>query len=194
MQMQNKIKKLIYKNNRDHTQRGERGVALLFTVLLTSMLLLVALGISNIMFKELIFSAEARDSDKAFFAADTGIECALFLDKSGPDYATGVFIDPSMAVTTGGRSCRGRAYEAGTASMSGPTGTTQMFQFIIPVGNQCAQVIAEKDFVSGGVHYTRFQSIGYNVPAPTTGTTCLTGASNVRVVSRAIEVKYPNAP
>lgn len=170
----------------------EQGIALLFTVLLTSMLLVVAIGISNIVFKELIFSAEARDSDKAFFAADTGIECALYLDKSGPDYASGIFIDPSTAVVTGGRSCSGRTYEAGTSSMTGPTGTTENFQFIIPVGTQCAQVIVDKDYVLAGVSYTRFQSIGYNVSAPTTGTSCIVGTPNVRVVSRAIEVKYQN--
>ncbi len=170
----------------------EKGIALLFTVLLTSMLLLVALGISNIVFKELVFSSEARDSDKAFFAADTGIECALYLDKGGPDYATGIFIDPATAITTTPRYCRTRGYGPTSSFLTGPTGTADTYQFVVPVGNQCAQVTVDKDYTAGGISYTRFQAIGYNVSAPATGTACIVGTPNVRVVSRAIEVKYQN--
>lgn len=184
--MKTKKEKISYKE--------EKGVALLFTVLLTSMLLLVALGISNIVFKELIFSSEARDSDRAFFAADTGIECALYLDKAGPDYATGIFIDPATAITTTPRTCQGRNYGPTSSFLTGPTGSYNTFQFVVPVGNQCVQVTVDKDYVASGLHYTRFQAIGYNVPAPTTGTVCISGTPSVRVVSRAIEVKYQNLP
>ena len=36
----------------------------------------------NISLKEIKFGTSARDTNDAFFAADTGAECALFNDKS----------------------------------------------------------------------------------------------------------------
>src|SRR3989344_1323414 len=62
-------------------ERSE-GVVLLFAVTLTSILLAIAVGISNIALKELNFSTSARAANDAFFAADTGAECALFYDRS----------------------------------------------------------------------------------------------------------------
>src|SRR3989344_7971821 len=61
------------------------GFVLLFAVTLASILLAIALGISNIALKEVNFSTSARNSNDAFFAADTGAECALANDKSTDD-------------------------------------------------------------------------------------------------------------
>ncbi|MES2315595.1 MAG: hypothetical protein V4486_02565 [Patescibacteria group bacterium] len=60
----------------------KRGFVLLFAITLASMLLAIALGVSSIALKELNFSTSARDSNEALFAADTGVECALFNDKT----------------------------------------------------------------------------------------------------------------
>lgn len=58
------------------------GFVILFAVVLSSIILAVALNIVDILLKEVKFSASARDTNNAFFAADTGAECALFNDKS----------------------------------------------------------------------------------------------------------------
>ena len=58
------------------------GFVMLFAVTLSAILLSIALGVTNIAFKELRFSTNARDTNDAFFAADTGIENALFKDKT----------------------------------------------------------------------------------------------------------------
>src|SRR3990167_1349437 len=58
------------------------GFVILFAVTLSALLLSIALGVANIAFKELRFGTSARDTNDAFFAADTGIECALLYDKS----------------------------------------------------------------------------------------------------------------
>ena len=58
------------------------GFVLLFAVTLSAILLSVALGVLNIAFKEVKFSTSAKDTNDAFFAADTGIECAEYNDKS----------------------------------------------------------------------------------------------------------------
>lgn len=62
--------------------KKNKAFVLLFAVTLSSILLAIALGVSNIALKEVKFSTNARDTNNAFFAADTGVECALFNDKS----------------------------------------------------------------------------------------------------------------
>src|SRR3989338_6549604 len=62
--------------------KKNKGFVLLFAVTLSSILLAIALGVSNVAFRELRFSTNARSTNDAFFAADTGIECALNYDKS----------------------------------------------------------------------------------------------------------------
>src|SRR6185436_17824462 len=68
------------------------GFVALFAVLIASMVLLMALGISNIAFKEQVLTAAAKESQYSFFSADTGAECALYCDMKDtfPDNNTGI--------------------------------------------------------------------------------------------------------
>lgn len=61
---------------------GSRGFTLFYAVLITSLLLSIALAVFNITLKELILSSDARESQNAFYSADTALECALFWDNS----------------------------------------------------------------------------------------------------------------
>ena len=58
-----------------------RGFVILFAVVLSAILLTITLGVANVALKEVKFSTSDRDSNFSFFAADSGIECALFNDK-----------------------------------------------------------------------------------------------------------------
>lgn len=68
------MKKQILKNN--------KGFVMLFAVMISSMILAIALGVAGVALKEINFSTQAKNTNEAFFAADAGIECALFNDKS----------------------------------------------------------------------------------------------------------------
>lgn len=64
--------------------KNNKGFALLFSVLLSSLLLTIGLSIFSISLKELAISTATRQSIHAFFAADSGREQALYEDiKSG---------------------------------------------------------------------------------------------------------------
>lgn len=63
--------------------RKQKGFVLLFTAVLSAVVLTVALGTANIAYKEISFSTSAKDTNEAFFAADVGAECALFHDRAG---------------------------------------------------------------------------------------------------------------
>ncbi len=68
-----------------------RGFTLFYAVLVSSLLLALGLAIFNITYKELILSAGARESAVAFYAADAGLECALFWDRKHSGLSSPVF-------------------------------------------------------------------------------------------------------
>jgi len=61
--------------------KNEDGFVILFAVVISSILLSITLGVTNIAVKELKFGTSAKDTNDAFFAADTGIESVLLSDK-----------------------------------------------------------------------------------------------------------------
>ncbi|OGI94589.1 hypothetical protein A3A03_02535 [Candidatus Nomurabacteria bacterium RIFCSPLOWO2_01_FULL_40_18] len=58
------------------------GFVILFAVTISAIILAIALGVSNIAFREIKFGTNARGSNDAFFAADVGAECALLYDRN----------------------------------------------------------------------------------------------------------------
>lgn len=58
-----------------------QGFTLFISILVGSLMLSIGFSIFNLTFKELLLSASARDSQIAFYAADTGLECALYYDQ-----------------------------------------------------------------------------------------------------------------
>ena len=62
-----------------------RGFVILFAVTLSAILLTIAVGVANIALREVKFSTNARNTNDAFFAADVGIECAEYYDRTPPD-------------------------------------------------------------------------------------------------------------
>lgn len=60
--------------------RSKHGFTLFYALILVSLLVALGLAIFNITFKQLVLTSGARNSAKAFYAADTGLECALFWD------------------------------------------------------------------------------------------------------------------
>jgi hypothetical protein len=65
---------------RTSTRSGHEGIALLFAMLVAALALSLGLAIMNIAYKELELSSIASQSQRAFFAADTGWECAMYHD------------------------------------------------------------------------------------------------------------------
>lgn len=57
-----------------------RGFVILFAVLLVSITLTISLSLFNITFKQLILSTVARDSQFAYFATDSALDCARHWD------------------------------------------------------------------------------------------------------------------
>ncbi len=71
-----KIKKQIAKTKQS---KANSGYAILFTVVIISIIMAFATGMSNSSVKQLILSSTAADSQLAFYQADTAGECALYI-------------------------------------------------------------------------------------------------------------------
>ena len=65
-----------------------KGITLLLAVFVSSLTLTLGLGIFTLLFSELEFSGTAKESLVAFYAADSGIECAIFWDIERDAFAT----------------------------------------------------------------------------------------------------------
>jgi hypothetical protein len=118
-------------------KKGDRGFVILFAVTLSSILLAIALGVANVAFKELKFSTSARDTNNAFFAADTGTEYALFNDKP----------PSSLCTPTPGGTCNVSFVISGLGS----------------AGLSCAKVDVIKDNTNPPFTRTNITSRGYNI-------------------------------
>ena len=193
------------KNKKIREKAPDRGAILLIAVTVSSLVLAIGLGILNITRKEIILSAYSKESGKAFYAADTGIECALFWDinyaGANPSLVRSPFATSSVPSLSESNdlACAGQKFN----NHANPNfqewnisrdsaGATTTFKFStwstnydsIDIDNPCVEVIIEKYEENIGlptpVIRTRISSIGYN--------TC--DESKKRRVSRGVRVRY----
>lgn len=145
-----------------------RGYTLLFAVLVSSILLSVGISILNISKKEFLIATSARDSSAAFYAADSGLECAIYADEVG-SFTTETIENRTLACNV--------PYSIETVDIdndpwifvvhikSGSTeaGATSALEL---AGKSCAVITVTKTMVSDGNGGERLQTIidsrGYN--------------------------------
>lgn len=82
-------------------KRNTQGFIMPLTLVLVALILMVSSGITTIIGKELFFSRLARDSNTAYYIADTAMECATFLDDTFVNAdGLGVFEYPPFGINT----------------------------------------------------------------------------------------------
>ncbi len=165
-------------------ENTESGVALLFAMLISGIILAIALGIISIAVKEVNFNTSAKNTNEAFFAADTGVECALYNDKSGstPFTSQGGTVD---------------CLSSGPNITPYPGSLPSSWIFVIAgLGNSsqaCAQITVSKTFDNSiptpVLLSTDIVSKGYNLGFDDGNAKCAS-SSNVNRVERVLEVKY----
>lgn len=65
------------------TQKSERGVSLYLTVMILTLILAMALGISSLLVSQIRLGHDLGDSVLAFYATETGVERSLFALSQG---------------------------------------------------------------------------------------------------------------
>lgn len=153
--------------------KENKGFVLLFTTILSSIILAITLSVSNLALKEIQSSITGRNTSESFFAADVGAECAIYNDKLS-----------STSFVNGG---------SGTISCGGNnitlSGGYPVWKFIISkLGSNeqgCAKVTVDKSGTSCGSP-TCITSKGYNNGGNTLGI-C---NQNETSVERQLDLSY----
>lgn len=198
-------------------ERKSRGFTLFIALIVSSLLLAIGFSLSTIILKQLVFANSGKESQLAFYAADSGSECALYWDRKGIDGAT--LFDGAFATSTtnkdifcgtGGPTTPQTAQVGSFAKTISPDQTQATTTFYVDYSDStnqnhkaCARVTVFKWVDTTGpvpLDKTRVDSRGYNVPLDTgavgpvadpvnTGAKC--DFSNVnRVVERAVRLDY----
>lgn len=130
-----------------------RGFTLLFAALVGSLVIAVGMAILNITIKQLTLASAGRESQQAFFAADAGVECALYLDRgaSVTDCQLGLFGAPSTNAS--GMSICGQDLDPGSYNNSD---TMQCFG---------KQISVTRTLATGGQSVTNTFSLRANNPS-----------------------------
>jgi Tfp pilus assembly protein PilX len=102
--------------------RAPRGFTLLIALIFTSVILAVGLALLDITYKQVILSATARQSQYAFYAADSAMECALYWDNKMDEFD---YSSEPVGTQVGNITCEGQTfYFNGGAVSSGSRLTT----------------------------------------------------------------------
>lgn len=169
-----------------------KGMTLLFASLVVSLLLSVGLAIADIALSQILLSAAAKDSAAAFYAADTGIECALYYENKVVPNGRPSFFPGRTGETASSINCNGgggannvSAEPLQSTGGSRPTITTT---YIVNSGSSCNSskpsftiVIEKREKAGGNNNYdTTVRSYGYNDCNP----------NSPRRVERGLQVTY----
>lgn len=185
---------------KNHTKK--RGFTIFFAMLVGSLALAVGFAIYDLAVREIDLSGAANQSQYAIYAADTGVECALYWDSKAPllngspsafGTSTGSSWGSTVKCNDQNVAVRGTppvpfalptsSWSAWTKTSSASAATTTFTIAIsnngTPVQTYCAVVEVGKKTTSG-VLYTNIISRGYN--------TCLSGG--VARLERTLQVRY----
>jgi uncharacterized protein (UPF0333 family) len=146
-------KDLFQKNNL------QKGFVILFTILISAIILMIGLGIFSIATRETVLSGTAREAQYAFYAADAGVECAL--------YAESIPQGPLSVLGYGSQFACGNNT---TITISGHGSELEPYMFNVTMGTgqamTCAKVSIFDTSTNSGHPARRVIAQGYNVCNP----------------------------
>jgi len=153
----------------NNQQQYQGGFTLFIAIIATGTLLLIAAGMANLAVRQDVISTLSQNSQHAFYAADAGMECALYWDVKNPDYDWSAFSpsQPSQSIT-----CNGESTDVGGSQ-------TSNFEFTLLPDPYCVAVTVSKTNV-GSTVVTTIESKGYNTCDPL----------NPRRVERAVRATH----
>jgi len=162
-------------------KQKNRGITLLFAVLVSVLVLGVGASIVNLALKQIVLSVSARDSQFAFYASNTGIDCALYWENHKGTDGKIVFATSTESDITGDLNsvtCAKNVITNGweTSDQSSTHAVTK-FRLTFDELPYCANIIINKSR-SGSTNRVKISSYGYNTCEP----------DNSRRVERGLEI------
>lgn len=165
---------------------SKKGMTLFISIIVMGILLFISFAVVGITLKATFFSSSGRDSQYAFYAADAGLECAIYWDSKEDSFSTSTPASITCAgqsISTGSQNPVSGTTTASLIGGGGDSNQTSVFGFSLNQGSNpvpyCAIVTVRK-YYEGANLKTYIKSRGYN--------TCNT--SNSRRVERGVEATY----
>ena len=166
----------------------QRGFTLLLAALVASIVLMLGSSIFSIAQKQVALSSIGRDSQFAFYAADTGAECALYYDIRAQAFPSK---NPATTATvTCDKKSDGSDLSVVTTVVATANAATSTFSLDVfgrdmaggkaSLTPNCVQVTVAKN---PSAPYTVIHSDGYSV-------SCASITTSARALQRSIELRY----
>lgn len=166
-------------------QKPKNGFALIVAVIFTSVMLAMGLALSTLAYKQIVLSSVAMQSKYAFYAADTGLECALHEDQKNNRFA----YDPNNPPTSPPTITCDRTSVVMSSFPVPPTATVMIVfnRLSLDSGTRCADVTVYKYTAPQPPNNatTYIYSLGYDVSCAT-----VAAPDGARVVTRGINAIF----
>lgn len=147
----------------------QRGFTLLIAVILASVALSIGIALLDIAYKQVVLASAARQSQTAFYHADTALECALYWDQQANAFS---YSNPALEIT-----CNTETL-ALTANNAPAPPSPRVRTFTIPC--EGSGVSASTTIYKWNTGSTTIYASGFN--------TC--DEDNIRRVERGLKVTY----
>ena len=158
-------------------KKNARGFTLLLAVLISSILIALGGALFDIVSKEILLSSAGKESQFAFYAADTGVECALYWDSKGM-FSSSTPPTSGNPITCGGMAVTDFQYTPDTSGDGYTYSATFSFEYDGLPTNPCTTVQVVRTYEPA--LQTTINSYGHN--------TCV--LSSPTRLERAIRVMY----
>ena len=156
----------------------QKGYAILFTIVLVSAISVITAGLTNAVYKQMVLSSLASDSQSAFYQSDTATDCALYADRVQRN------LDPTFNTTSHSWLCGGTNMVI-TPKVNGNGGyNIDPTPEVQATSDPCFRIDITKDISNPPFIATTVKAKGYN----------FCDFSNPRTVEREIEIKYQEDP
>lgn len=162
------------------SKAAPKGFVILFTILIAAIIMVIGLGIYSIASREAVLSGTSREAQYAFYAADAGVECALYVQKLDHDAGVSTFGTSGSPMSCG--------YLMSTISGAGTATNPFMFNVLVDEERKtCARVNMYEVVLVSGTTARRVISQGYNMCDVATAAPLIT---NPILVERDLDTLY----
>lgn len=169
-------------------RRSSRGFVLLIAVIFMSVMLTFGLALGSLAYKQQVLASSAVESQYAFYAADAGLECALYADQQAGAFTPYPASAPALSAVPS-ISCDGASVAPYSSVWTSSVWTIAYRQFPIDAAlpnPRCADVTIYKYSAPQATGVTTYVfSQGYDVSCGT-----VAGQTGARFSSRGLNARY----
>ena len=132
--------------------RAQKGFTLLIAVVFSAVVLSLGAALLDIAYKQVVLATSAKQSEVAFYNADSALECALYYDQQSNAFSEAGPFTPSSIT------CDGRSLANSDSSVSGSTRTTHIWPSCAGTGYSAKVTILKGTDGSTGIYADGYSS------------------------------------